>query len=75
VTSLVPLLPLAHAAYSSLSPLEQGIVIVAGLIAAWSIWKAVSLTLHPGEQEPDHLKRMILDEPAPGAPLHPRHNP
>ena len=31
----------------------------------WSIWKAVMYTIHPGEEEPDHIKRMILGDPEP----------
>lgn len=43
-------------------------VVLAGVVAAWVIWKAVMYTLRPGETEPDHIKRIILTEPrAPGA--------
>ena len=37
---------------------------MAGLFVAWSVWKAVVLTLHPREDDPDHIKRSIL-EPEP----------
>ncbi len=43
--------------------LTWSIVIAAGLIASWVIWKAVHYTMHPGETEEDHIKRSILNEP------------
>ena len=49
---------------SGLSPLEWGIVGVSAVFVAWVFWRAIQLTLHPGEEEPDHIKRSILeDEP------------
>ena len=42
----------------------------AGLVTVWVIWRAVRLTVRPGEKDPDHIKRRILeDSPAPGAPV------
>ena len=38
-------------------------VVLIAIAAFWSIWKAVMYTLDPGETEPDHIKRMILEEP------------
>lgn len=40
-------------------------VVLIGLAAMWSIWKAVMYTIHPGEQEPDHIKRIILGDREP----------
>ena len=40
---------------------------LAGLLVVWVIWRAVILTVRPGEDDPHHIKRMILedDEPNP----------
>jgi hypothetical protein len=53
-------------ALRSLDTLEWIVVGVAALVSVWVIWRAVLLTLHPGEDEPDHIKRMILrdDDPS-----------
>jgi hypothetical protein len=50
---------------STLGPLEWMGVGLAGVFVVWVIWRAVVLTIHPGEEEPDHIKRMILDDDAP----------
>lgn len=48
------------------------------LVCVWVLWRAVRTTLHPGETQPDHVKRSILDDdttpfgPAPGAGRPPR---
>ncbi len=41
------------------------IVGVASLFVAWVFWRAVVLTIRPGEEEPDHIKRTILDDDPP----------
>ena len=39
---------------------------LAALLVVWVIWRTVVLTIRPGEDDPNHIKRMILeDEPAP----------
>jgi hypothetical protein len=54
---------------SSLGPVGWVLVGLASLVALWVIVKAVMLTLHPGEEEPDHIKRSILEpDEAPPAP-------
>ena len=58
----------AHAHFGSLTPYEWVLVGVAGLAAAWSIWKAVVYTVRPGEQDPAHVKRLILDDRGPEGP-------
>ena len=59
-----------HPAFEDFGPLAWITVVVAGVAVAWVIWKAVRYTLHPGEQEPDHIKWSILEEPdAPPKPL------
>ena len=38
------------------------------VVSAWSIWAALKTTFRPGETEPDHVKRSILEEDrGPGA--------
>jgi hypothetical protein len=54
----------AHASWEDFDALAWGVVVAAGLVAAWVIWKAVRYTLEPGETEADHIKRSILDDPA-----------
>lgn len=39
----------------------------AGLLCVWVIWKAVVLTFNPREDDPHHIKRMILDDDRPPA--------
>lgn len=34
---------------------------IAALVALWSIWRCVQLTLEPGEDEPDHMKNIIFE--------------
>jgi hypothetical protein len=36
---------------------------LSSLVVAWSIWRAVVLTVDPGEAEPEHIKRLVLQDP------------
>ncbi len=65
---LVPLTAHDHPAWEDFSALAWVVVGVAGVAAAWVIWKAVRYTFHPGEEDPGHIKRSILDEPE-GPPM------
>jgi hypothetical protein len=56
----------AHASWEDFDALAWILVVGAALVAAWVIWKAVRYTFEPGETEPDHIKRSILDEPGRG---------
>jgi hypothetical protein len=56
--------PTVHPTWANFGPTEWIAVVVAGVIAVWCVWKAVMYTLRPGETEPDHIKRRILEEPA-----------
>ena len=47
---------------SGLSALEWVIVGVSSVGVAWVFWLAVRLTLRPGEDDPDHVKRSILED-------------
>ena len=59
-----------HVDWASFTALEWVLLVGSALFVIWSIWRAVVLTVHPGEEEPTHIKRMILSEPAlPGPPL------
>jgi len=40
---------------------EWAVFLVAGVVTAWVLWKAVRYTFEPGEDEADHVKRSILD--------------
>jgi hypothetical protein len=40
-------------------------------VCLWILWKCVQWTISPGEREPDHVKRSILDD-APAPPPAPR---
>lgn len=50
---------------SNLGPLEWLGVGVAALFVVWVIWRAVVLTVRPGEDDPDHIKREILRDDVP----------
>jgi len=52
-----------HLDLSTLTPLEWAVLAFTALAALWSIWRAVRLTLSPGEREPDHIKRIVLVDP------------
>ena len=47
---------------------EWTLVGLAALFVVWVIWRAVVLTIRPGEDEPDHIKRMILQDDATAGP-------
>ena len=47
---------------TAFGPLEWILVGVAFLGAVWVIWRAVALTMRPDENDPDHIKRSILDD-------------
>ena len=52
---------------SNLTALEWVLVGLAALFVVWVIWRAVILTIRPGEEDPNHIKRMILDDDQPPA--------
>ncbi len=52
-----------HQHFQGLGAFEWAVVGAAILASAWCVWLAVRYTLHPGETEPDHVKRSILDAP------------
>lgn len=55
----------AHPSWADFTATTWIAVVLIGLAAMWSIWKAVMYTIHPGEEEPDHIKRMILGDREP----------
>lgn len=46
-----------------IEPLTWVTIGVSALFVAWTIVRAVRYSIHPGEEEPDHIKRSILAEP------------
>jgi hypothetical protein len=56
--------PVGHAHFENLGAFEWVLVGLATLIGAWTVWLSVKYTLRPGEEAPDHVKRLILDPPA-----------
>ncbi len=57
-----------HVDLGAFGPLEWALVAGAALATVWSIWRAVRLTLDPGEEDPAHLKRLVFREPGALAP-------
>lgn len=51
-----------HAHRQAASPLEYVAVAVAAVITAYALVRTVQATIRPGESEPDHIKRTVLDE-------------
>lgn len=54
------------------SPLEWALGLGALAATAWVLWLCVKWTVRPGEDEPDHVKRSILDDDAVPPPRPPR---
>ena len=50
---------------SDFGVLEWLLIALAGLLVVWVIWRAIVLTVRPGEDDPHHIKRSILDDDAP----------
>lgn len=64
MSALLPtLLAHVHPVWEDFGVLEWTVTALAALLVIWSIWKAVQYTLRPGEEEPDHYKRLIFDPP------------
>lgn len=55
----------SHPTWADFTPTIWIVLVLVGLATAWTIWKAVMYTFQPGEQEPDHIKRLILSEALP----------
>ena len=68
MSSLHALLPVLageahkHPTWADFGPVEWVAVVVAQAFAIWALWKAVMYTVRPGEEEPDHIKRIIFSE-------------
>jgi len=53
----------SHPTWTDFSANTWIIVSLAAIGVAWVLWKAVMYSVDPGEEESDHIKRMILQEP------------
>jgi hypothetical protein len=63
VSASLPLVLAAHGhGVEDAAPWMWAVWAAAFLITAWTIWAAVKTTFRPGETEPDHVKRSILDD-------------
>lgn len=62
---MIPVLAAHDHDVSSLTPLEWVGVGLAALLVVWVIWRAVILTVRPGEDDPDHIKRQVLRDDVP----------
>lgn len=59
----LPITGHVHPEWESFGPLEWTIVAIASIVVVWTIYKAVQYTIAPGEDDPDHVKRIIFEEP------------
>ena len=50
---------------SDLGFVEWTAIGVAALLVVWVIWRAIVLTVRPGEDDPHHIKRLILEDDPP----------
>lgn len=41
---------------------EYVLVAIAVVVMVWAVYKAVRVSVHPGEEEPNHIKRLILED-------------
>ena len=61
---LLPLAAHEHFDFAQFSLLEWALFVLESAITVWVLWLAVKVTLRPGEDAPDHVKRSILDDDA-----------
>jgi hypothetical protein len=54
-----------HSPFEELSLFGWILVGAALVLGVWALWLSVRWTFFPGETEPDHPKRSILDDDAP----------
>jgi len=45
---------------SLMTPVEWVVVALSALFVAWTFWRAIRLTVSPGEEAADHVKHSIL---------------
>ena len=57
---LLPFAGHGHVDWASFSVGDWVLLGASALFVAWTIWRAIDLTVHPGEEEPTHIKRVIL---------------
>ena len=54
----------AHGPLRGLAAWEWALFGAEALVFAWVLWLAIKWTLKPGEEDPGHVKRSILDDDA-----------
>ena len=59
---LAVLLQHAHRGRPSASPIEYVLAGIAFVVGAYALVLAVRMTVRPGEDRPDHIKRTILED-------------
>ena len=50
-----------HPEWEDFGALEWTIVVLSSIFVIWTIYKTVRYTLSPGEQDLDHVKRVIFE--------------
>jgi hypothetical protein len=76
LTLAVPLAAHEHFDFAQFTLLEWALFVLESAITVWVLWLAVKVTLRPGEDAPDHVKRSILDDDVdPAAPRGPAPKP
>ena len=55
----------SHPTWADFTASTWILLVLVGVGTGWTIWKAVMYTVRPGEDEPDHIKRLILGDALP----------
>jgi len=55
----------SHPTWADFTPTIWIVLVLVSIATGWTIWKAVMYTVRPGEQETDHIKRLILSDALP----------
>ena len=66
MTALPPLAAHDHDV-TDFGVVEWVAILIAAVLVVWVIWRAVVLTVRPGEDDPHHIKRTVLEDDEPDA--------